>query len=122
MKYLVLLIIAILLLVTLGPFGIVTSLVLLFIKDSRERYTKITDYFFALAYCIDILGNVTCGDLFNITLIKHGGYRFGKRGETISSVLGKNIQTNSLTKTGIYLSRILDKIDPNHCIKSIQQE
>lgn len=116
-----LLFVAVVLFVFLAPFGIITSLVMLFIRDSRERFTKFTDYPYSIAHTVDILGNIVCADLFNIVLIKHGGYRFGARTETISSVLGKNKLTNTLTRTGILLANLLDFVDKNHCIKSIQE-
>ena len=47
------------------------------------------------------------------------GYEFGKRKETISSVLGKNQRDKTLTFTGKAIAFILDKIDKNHCQKSI---
>lgn len=115
-----LLIISIVLFLLIAPLGILTRIVLIFIKDSREQFTKFTDYPFAIAHTIDILGNIVCADLFNITLIKHNGYRFGVKTETISSVLGKNKLTNTLTRTGLLLANLLDSIDKNHCIKSIQ--
>jgi hypothetical protein len=121
MKAFLLLLTAIVLFVLLAPFGIVTAIVLLFVKDSREQFSKFSDYPYGIAHTIDILGNIICGDLFNVTLIKHGGYRFGVRTETISSVLGKNKRSNKLTKTGNLIANILDAIDSNHCINSIQQ-
>ena len=42
---------------------------------------------------------------------------FGLQGETISSVLGKNILTNNLTNTGKVLVLILTK---KHCIDAIK--
>ena len=57
--------------------------------------------------------------LWNKTLKKENGYKFGAEDETISSALGKNQRDNTLTKTGKKLVWILDKIDKNHCIKSI---
>lgn len=116
-----LLIIAVILFVLLAPFGIITSIVMIFVKDSRERFVKFTDYPYSIAHTIDILGNIVCADLFNIVMIKHSGYRFGARTETISSVLGKNKLSNTLTRLGKLIAKILDTIDNNHCIKSIQQ-
>lgn len=116
-----LLFIAVVLFVFLAPFGIITSLVMLFVRDSRERFTKFTDYPYSIAHTVDILGNIVCADLFNIVLIKHGGYRFGARTETISSVLGKNKIMGRLSRSGTILANLLDAIDPNHCIKSIQE-
>lgn len=121
MKAFLLLLTAIVLFVLLAPFGILTAIVLLFIKDSREQFSRFSDYPYGIAHTIDILGNIICGDLFNMTLIKHGGYRFGVRTETISSALGKNKQTNTLTGLGKLIANTLDTIDPNHCIKSIQK-
>lgn len=73
----------------------------------------------AIATSIDASGNVVCVDLFNITLIKRNGYKFGNRKETISSALGKNQRDETLTIAGTVLCAILDFIDPNHCQKSI---
>lgn len=116
-----LLFISIILFLLMAPLGLLTRIILIFVKDSREQFTKITDYPFAIAHTIDILGNIVCADLFNITLIKHSGsYKFGVKTETISSVLGKNIKTKTLTRTGRLLASLLDRIDSHHCIKSIQ--
>ena len=57
--------------------------------------------------------------LWNTTLRKSNGYEFGHRDETISSVLGKNKRAGTLSKAGICLAYILDKLDNNHCINSI---
>jgi hypothetical protein len=67
-----------------------------------------------LAIGINQLGNATCSELFNDTLIKKDGYRFGNPDDTISRVLGKNKETNTLTKTGRFFADILNKIDKNH--------
>ena len=117
----VLLIVAVLLFAIFAPFGILATIVMIFVKDSRERFVRLLDYPYGIAHTIDILGNIVCGDLFNIVMIKHSGYRFGARTETISSVLGKNKLSNTLTRLGKLIAKILDTIDNNHCIKSIQQ-
>lgn len=41
--------------------------------------------------------------------------------ETISGVLGKNERDNTLSKTGKILVWILNKLDKNHCFKSIDK-
>ena len=61
-------------------------------------------------------------ELFNDILIKIGGYKFGNRQETISSVLGKNQRSNTLTRAGRILRFILDFIDKDHCLNSINDE
>ena len=70
-------------------------------------------YFLALSEAIDRFGNVLCAPLFNGILIDKYGYKFGKGKETISSVLGKNILSQSLTKIGLFLSKILDTLQRN---------
>lgn len=47
--------------------------------------------------------------------------RFGNIEETISSVLGKNQLSNNLTKLGKVIVWILNKIEKNHFIKSINK-
>lgn len=79
-------------------------------------------YWRSIAVSIDQLGNVICQHLFNLTLIKKDGYKFGNIDETISSVLGKNWVDGTLSKTGLMLSRILNRLDPDHVQKSIDKE
>lgn len=79
-------------------------------------------YFKSTALSIDIFANREFRASWNKFLIKPDGYSFGKMNETISSALGKNQRENTLTKTGIILCWILDKIDKDHCQKSINNE
>ena len=72
-----------------------------------------------MATSIDILGNVVCSALFNQVLINKNGYKFGNRKETISSVIGKKKRAGTLSKTGLFLSSILDFLDKNHSLDSI---
>lgn len=76
-------------------------------------------YFRSSAVTLDKLGNREFRTLFNLTLIKDSGYKFGNFEETISSVLGKNERDETLSKTGKILVFILNKIDKDHCVKSI---
>ena len=78
-------------------------------------------YFKSSAINLDKFGNREFRTLFNKVLINDNGYRFGDIEETISSVLGKNQLTGTLTCTGKALVWILDKIDNNHAIKSIDE-
>ncbi len=77
---------------------------------------------FKIALGIDQLGNVVCARLFNFFLITKEGYQFGNEDETISSVLGKNKKQNTLRFLGKLLDLILDQIDRNHSIKSIEAD
>ena len=84
-----------------------------------DRYT----YLHRIALGIDELGNTVCGPLFNRTLINFTlGYHFGQPGETISSALGKNVERNTLTYAGRLLNALLNKIEKNHSIISIDNQ
>ena len=86
----------------------------------NKKYGNTKGYFRSTALSIDIWGNREFRTLWNSRLIIEGGYQFGREGETISSALGKNKLMGTLTKEGIKLANILDKIDTNHCIKSMK--
>lgn len=88
----------------------------------KDWWNRIGDYFYRAAVSIDQLGNTMCQDLFNHTLIKKGGYSFGNVDETISSVLGKNKQTNTLSLLGRLLDKFLHILDDNHTLNSIEDE
>ena len=77
-------------------------------------------YFKSSAVNLDRFGNSEFRTLFNLTLRKKEGYKFGNMEETISSALGKNQQNGTLTRTGKALVWILDLLDRNHCKKSIK--
>ncbi len=77
-------------------------------------------YFLEMAVSIDQLGNVIMQHILNLLWIKKGGYTFGNRDETISSVLGKNKVQNTLSGFGKLIVSILDAIDPNHVLDSIE--
>jgi len=76
-------------------------------------------YFLSTARNIDIFANREFRATWNKILKTEQGYQFGTIGETISSALGKNQRDNTLTKTGKILCSILNFIDKDHCINSI---
>ena len=84
---------------------------------------ELSNWFFRLAISLDQAGNVLADDLFNKILIKKLGFNdFGNEDETISSVIGKNYQSNNLTKTGEMLRKMLYFFEKNHSIKSIEKD
>jgi hypothetical protein len=83
-----------------------------FVKDKNG-------YFKSSAINIDKFGNREFRTLFNKVLILEDGCKFGNINETISSVLGRNELKGTLSKLGIILVWLLDKIDKDHCFKSI---
>jgi 8-oxo-dGTP diphosphatase len=111
-----LLVVAILLLYTILPVISIYA-ILKFILHRDPRRLKL--WFYSTARAIDILGNVISANLFNDIFIKKSGYKFGRRGETISSVLGKNQKLNTLNTGGRVLRNMLDLIEQDHCVKSI---
>jgi len=113
-------ILSLVLAMVLFPLGLlITFFINLYKRRWKFSFKRLDSQFLSIATSVDASGNVVCKDLFNLILIKKGGYEFGKRKETISSVLGKNQRDNTLTVIGKGVAFVLDKIDPNHCMKSI---
>ncbi len=77
---------------------------------------KEKNYFRDSALTLDKLANREFRTLWNKALITENGYHFGNIEETISAVLGHNIQRKTLTKTGKVLVFILTK---KHCLDAI---
>lgn len=68
---------------------------------------------------VDIFCNVMFENIFNLLLIKKGGYKFGNQREWISSVIGKNLLSGHLTKLGYLINSGLNLIQKDHAIKQI---
>jgi hypothetical protein len=114
--------VAVLMSAMLFPFGLLTTFITnLWKRKLRYSFKRLDNQFLAIATSIDASGNVVCMDLFNLLLKQKTGYSFGNRRETISSVLGKNQRDGTLTKLGVFVAYVLDKIDKNHCFKSIDE-
>lgn len=78
-------------------------------------------YFKSSAINLDKFGNREFRTLLNKTLKTENGYSFGNINETISGVLGKNERDKTLSKVGKILVCILNKLDKDHCKKSIDK-
>lgn len=113
----ILFIISIILSAVMFPLGLAFGLVSMIFKGG-----SISRKFKLMAIAIDQLGNVVCAELFNHTLIHDSDYKFGNPDETISSVLGKNVRSGTLTMTGKALNLILGVLEKNHSIKSIEAD
>lgn len=96
------------------PLSLMNFLILLF-------KGKAGGYFLSSATNLDRFANYEFRTLFNLTLKKKEGYSFGNFGETISSVLGKNERDKTLSFMGKCFAFILNKLDKNHCQKSIKE-
>lgn len=83
---------------------------------------RISYYFRNSALTIDIAANTLFDQMLNDWFLRRSGYYFGKKGETISSALGKNQCINGLTWFGKGLASILDLLEKDHCWISIDEE
>lgn len=112
--------IAIVLMIATGPLGLIYGLLhRLFIGF----ISGIGEYCLQIAVSIDQLGNVIMQHLLNLLWIKrNSANKFGNADETISSVLGKNQLKCTLTVFGKLINSILDSIDPDHTLNSIEYE
>lgn len=115
MKNLFLALLAIMLFIIIEP---ISFIYVIFFK-SKFHWKRISGYWRDLAVNIDRFGNYHFRSLWNATLKTNEGYLFGNFQETISSALGKNQLENTLTPTGKILVFILNLLDENHCINSI---
>ena len=108
--------ISILLLVITGPLGFVYGL---FHSLFTRGFSGLSGYTLKIAISIDQLGNVIMQHLLNLLWITERGYKFGNRDETISSALGRNKLMGTLSPFGKGIDKMLDLIDPNHSLNSI---
>lgn len=116
---LVILVIAIILLYLLLPV-VALFMIIKYLLTGNKRMLSV--WFYRTAKEIDIFANVNGSEFFDAIFITNGGYRFGNPKETISSVIGKNQRYKTLSITGHLLRWMLDKIDYNHCINSINDD
>ena len=113
-------ILATILLIVLLPIGMTINLVLL-LTFKPKWYERLNSSCKKIAVSIDQLGNVVFQEPMNFIFItKKSVSKFGNEDETISSVLGKNKMSGTLTRTGRALGRFLNWIDTNHLEKSIE--
>ena len=101
-------------------FSILYTCIILIVQF---KFNDLNEYFYQLAISTDQVGNTSCKYLFDALLInKHSVDKFGNVDETISSVLGKNQRTDTLKPLGVLLVWILDKLEKDHSIKSIEED
>jgi hypothetical protein len=115
MRGFILLIIALLLSVVLLPIGFIFQIIV-------TLFRSIDTYLFQIAKSIDQHGNLVCAELFNLTLIKRKGYKFGDMDKTISFVLGVNAEKKTLTYLGKKVCNLLNVIEKDHVKKAVEYE
>ena len=116
---LVVLIVAIFLLYLFFPI-IACFMVIKYLFTGNKRMIKV--WFYRTARAIDVFANVNGAEFFNTIFITDGGYKFGQPKETISSIIGKNQRSNTLSIAGKILLWGLDKIEKDHCKNSINDD
>jgi hypothetical protein len=120
-KSLLLFCIAFVLFFTTAPIGFLYAVTR---QSLVKRVHSLSVYFLELALALDNAGNVLMQHVLNDVLLiqNQNTYLFGNKMETISSVIGKNLVTLTLSPVGILLNNFLHLIDKDHSLNSINYE
>jgi len=120
-KSLLLFCIAFVLFFTTAPFGFLYAVIR---QSLVKRVHSLSIYFLELALALDNAGNVLMQHVLNDALLIRNDktYLFGNKMETISSVIGKNLVTHTLSPAGLLLNQLLHCIDKDHSLNSINYE
>jgi hypothetical protein len=120
LKNILLFFVAIVLLLTVGGFGLVYT-----VFDSIINIRKISffkywgDIVYTINVGVDKIGNVLLGKFLNEFAVTKVEYPFGSINDTISYALAKNI--GNLTSLGRFIVDVLEYLDPGHMEKSIKE-
>jgi hypothetical protein len=120
-KSLLLFCIAFVLFFTTAPIGFLYAVIR---QSLVKRVHSLSVYFLELALALDNAGNVLMQHVLNDALLirNEKTYLFGNKMETISSVIGKNLVTHTLSPVGVLLNHFLHWIDKDHSLNSINYE
>ncbi len=120
-KSLLLFCIAFVLFFTTVPIGFLYAVIR---QSIVKRVHSLSIYFLELALALDNAGNVLMQHVLNDALLirNEKTYLFGNKMETISSVIGKNLVTQTLSPIGRLLNTFLHWIDKDHSLNSINYE
>jgi len=92
-------------------------------KNIGEMLTENGSFNKMVSIGIDILGNIVGSKTFNKLFLKEIlQFPFGIAGQRISSVIQWNFLLNNLSKYGMWLYVILEKLEKNHAKKSVDTE
>jgi hypothetical protein len=110
--------VALLLVITTAPIGFLYAIIR---QAFSSKSKSLNVYFIEVALVLDEVGNVTMQHLLNDILLitSPATYYFGNKSETISSVIGKNSLTNTLSPLGRALNSFLNFLDKDHSLNSI---
>ncbi len=120
-KSLLLFSIAFVLFITTAPIGFLYAVIR---QSLAKRVHSLSVYFLELALALDNAGNVLMQHVLNDSLLikNQNTYLFGNKMETISSVIGKNLLSHTLSPMGLALNAFLHWIDNDHSLNSINYE
>jgi hypothetical protein len=121
LKSMLLFLIALILLTTTAPIGFIYTIIRQLIVNKVKTLSL---YFTEIALVLDEAGNVIMQHILNDFLLikKRNTYYFGNKKETISSVIGKNYMTETLSPLGLALNSFLNFIDKGHSLNSIMYD
>jgi len=120
---LTLLILSIVLAIVIVPISVLVNFIYYIAKFKfQSGINELGLWMKSTALSIDQFGNVTCATVFNFTLIKKDGEKFGDPDLTISCVLGLNKYKKKLTIIGKLIVLILHLIERNHVEKAIERQ
>ncbi len=110
--------VALLLVITTAPIGFLYAIIR---QAFSSKSKSLNVYFIEVALVLDEVGNVMMQHFLNDTLLitSPSTYYFGNKSETISSVIGKNSLTNTLSPLGRALNSFLNFLDKDHSLNSI---
>ena len=93
----------------LRPIATLATFIVVFFTHAKKRgyWRVINEYWFENALDGDIYSNHAYRTLWNLIFRNKHGYKFGVRGETISSALGKNQRDKTLTWFGWFMVGVL---------------
>lgn len=113
--------IAIILLISVGAFGILYTIFWSIFNYTKTSFLKYwADLIYTLNVGIDKIGNVLLGAFMNKFAVKKLKYPFGKINDTISYALAMNI--GYLSGLGQFIVDTLETIDPGHMENSIRNK
>ena len=104
-----------------APFGFLYAVI-------RQTFSKsvnsLSVYLLDLALALDNAGNMLMQHVLNDFLLTKNPkrYLFGNKMETISSVIGKNLLSHTLSPMGLALNAFLHWLDKDHSLNSINYE
>ena len=98
-----------------GPFSIrIRKFGMWWVNVVYQTWRVIRFFLMQIAVSIDIYGNVIAGELIEDLVTAEEDTLFGKGDITISTALGKLQKDNKLNNTGIWLVKVLDRLDRDH--------